>query len=63
MAKYCIDIGLYASMQLHIEANSSDEAEQKAIAEMYDEDKFIDANRDAIVICSPVIEEIWKEDE
>ncbi len=63
MAKYCIDISMCASMQLHVEADSFEEAEKKALAEMYDEDKFIDTNRDAIVVCSPVIEEIWKEEE
>ena len=63
MAKYCIDVDLSASMQLHIEANSFEEAEKKALAEMYDEDVFIDTHQDEIFIWSPVIDQIVEEDE
>lgn len=63
MAKYCIDIDLSASMQLYVEADSFEEAEQKARKEMYDDDEFIDTHKKEIFIWSPVIEQIVEEEE
>ena len=63
MAKYCIDIDLSASMQLYVEADSFEDAEQKARKEMYNEDEFIDAHKKEIFIWSPVIDQIIEEEE
>lgn len=63
MAKYCIDIDLSASMQLYVEADSFEEAEQKARKEMYDEDEFIDTHKKEIFIWNPVIDQIVEEKE
>lgn len=63
MAKYRVAIDLCASMNLYIEAESADEAEQKAKAEIWDEDVLIDKHRDDICIWAPEIDEIVEEDE
>lgn len=63
MAKYCVAIDLCASLSLYIEAESFEDAEKKAQAEIWDEDEFIDKHRKEICIWAPEIEEIVEEEE
>jgi len=62
MAKYSVAIDLCASMTLYVEADSPEEAEKKAEAEIYDEDALIKAHRDEIYIWGPEIDEIVEEE-
>ena len=63
MAKYRVAIDLCASMNLYIEADSLEDAEKKAQAEIWDEDELIEKHRDEIWIWNPEIDEIVEEEE
>ena len=62
MAKYKVAIDLCASVEIEIDAGSKEEAEEKARAEICDEDKFIAEHESEIWLWNPEIVDI-EEDE
>jgi len=62
MSKYRVAIDVCCSMSLYVEAESFEEAERKANAELDDEDVFFETHQKDLVFWNPEIDEIVEEE-
>lgn len=63
MAKFRVLIDCSATLILNIEADSFEDAEEKANAAIYDEDVLFEEHKDDLCVWNPTIDEIVQEEE